>query len=266
MLVKVAIICYNLLMIDSHCHLTDDRYNAEEVIADFERDGLEAVVTVGYDTASSKRASELAEKHDRVFAAVGVHPSEISHESGYDEIISLASMPKTVAYGEIGLDYHWDDPPRDEQKKAFEEQLEIATFTDLPIIIHSRDCDGDMLPILKQWAHKIHNGLVMHCFSSSAEIAREYVKLGFYISFAGPITYKNANRGEAIRAVPNELLLAETDCPYLTPTPHRGTLNYPSYVRYVIEKLAAERKSTIAEIERITTENARRLFRKMGGL
>ncbi len=252
-------------MIDSHCHLTDERYDADEIISRFEEDGLEGAVTVGYDTASSEKAVALAEKYPRVFAAVGVHPSELAHESGYDRIISLAAHPKTVAYGEIGLDYHWEDPPRDLQKRAFEEQLEISAAVGLPVIIHSRDCDGDMLPILKAWAKKLNNGLVMHCFSSSAEIAREYVKLGFYISFAGPVTYKNANRGEAIRAVPDDLLLAETDSPYLTPVPHRGTLNYPSYVRHVIDKLAEERGTSAETIERITSENAKRLFGKMKG-
>lgn len=251
-------------MIDSHCHLTDERYNADEVTGGFERDGLDAVVTVGYDTASSVRAVELAEKYNRVFAAVGIHPSELSHESGYDGILPLLNHKKVVAYGEIGLDYHWEEPARDVQKRAFEEQLEIATSTDLPIIIHSRDCDGDMLPIMKDWAKKIKNGLVMHCFSSSAEIAKEYVRLGFYISFAGPITYKNARRGDAVRAVPDGLLLAETDCPYLTPAPHRGTLNYPAYVRYTIAKLAEERGASPEKIEEITTANAKRFFRKMG--
>lgn len=253
-------------MIDSHCHITDSRYDdLPALIEAFAENGTEAVVTVGYDTQSSVAAVRLAEANERVFAAVGIHPSELAHETGYDGILPLLSHPKTVAYGEIGLDYHWDDPPRDSQKRALEEQLEIASATDLPVIIHSRDCDGDMLPILKSWAGRLKNGLVMHCFSSSAEIAREYVKLGFYLSFAGPITYKNANRGEAIRAVPDELLLAETDCPYLTPVPFRGKRNEPAFVQYVIEKLAAERGRTFEEIEALTTANAKRLFKKTEG-
>ena len=253
-------------MIDSHCHLTDERYNgAEEVIAAFDRDGLETVLTVGYDTASSLAAVRLAEAYARVFAAVGIHPSEFTHENGFDGILPLLSHPKVVAYGEIGLDYHWDGPDHALQKRKFGEQLEIATAAGLPIIIHSRDCDGDMLPILKSFAPKIKNGLVMHCFSSSAELAREYVKLGFYISFAGPVTYKNAQKGDVIRAVPDELLLAETDCPYLTPIPHRGKLNYPAYVRYTLEKIAAERGATFEETEALTARNAKRLFFKMNG-
>ena len=129
--------------------------------------------------------------------------------------------------------------------------------------MHSRDCDGDMLPLLKSFAPRLTAGLVMHCFSSSAELAREYVKLGFYISFAGPVTFRNARKGDVIRAVPDELLLAETDCPYLTPVPHRGEVNYPKYVRYTIEKLAEERGRTFGEIEELTSRNARRLFAKM---
>lgn len=251
-------------MIDSHCHLTDERYNgAGDVIAALARDGLEAVVTVGYDTASSRAAAALAETDARVFAAAGIHPSEFTHEDDFDGIMPLLTHPKVVAYGEIGLDYHWDEPDRELQKRKFIAQLELAMAAGLPIIVHSRDCDGDMLPLLKSFAPNIKNGLVMHCFSSSAEIAREYVKLGFYISFAGPVTYKNADKGDAIRAVPDDLLLAETDCPYLTPMPHRGKLNYPAYVRYTLERLAVERGRSFDELEALTSRNARRLFHKM---
>lgn len=253
-------------MIDSHCHLTDERYDgAEAVISAFPADGVEAAVTVGYDTASSLAAVRLSEVHDRVFAAVGIHPSELDHEPSLDGILPLLSHPKVVAYGEIGLDYHWDDPDRELQKRMLERQLEIAANAGLPVIIHSRDCDGDMLPLLKSYAPSIKSGLVMHCFSSSAEIAREYVKLGFYISFAGTITYKNAKKSDVIRAVPDELLLAETDCPYLSPVPYRGRLNYPAYVRHTVQCLAAERGKTFEEIERLTSENAKRLFFRMNG-
>lgn len=248
-------------MIDSHAHLTDSRYGGgADIIKSMPADGLEAVVTIGYDTASSRAAVDMAEANEHIYAAVGVHPTEFTHEHSLDGVLSLAKSKKVVAYGEIGLDYYWDKPDRGIQKKWFETQLDAAISVSLPIIIHSRDCDGDMLRILKAWSGRIKDGLVMHCFSSSAELAREYAKLGFYISFAGPVTYKNAKRGDAVRAVPDELLLAETDCPYLTPHPHRGKLNYPAYVRYVIEKMAEERGSTFDEIERLTTDNAKRLF------
>ena len=250
-------------MIDSHCHITDSRYDSDEIVSSFEKDGLEAVVTIGYDTASSHQAVSLAEKHERVFASVGIHPSEFTHEDGFDGILPFLSHPKVVAYGEIGLDYHWDEPDREIQKRKFHEQMEIAISARLPIIIHSRDCDGDMLPILKSYAPRLTDGLVMHCFSSSEELAKEFVKLGFYISFAGPITFKNAKKGDIIRAVPDELLLAETDCPYLTPMPYRGKLNYPSYVRYTIEKLAEERGADFETMEALTAKNARTLFKKI---
>lgn len=252
-------------MIDSHCHLTDDRYDVDEIVKSFVSDGLEAVVTVGYDTSSSVAAVRLAERYERVFAAVGIHPSELTHEDGFDGIIPLLTHPKVVAYGEIGLDYHWDEPDREVQKKKFIEQLEIASAARLPVIIHSRDCDGDMLPILKSFAPRLTSGVVMHCFSSSAELAREYVRLGFYISFAGTVTFKNAKKGEAIRSVPDELLLAETDCPYLAPTPRRGETNYPAYVRYTIEKLAKERGTMFDIVEKLTANNAKRAFFKMNG-
>ena len=248
-------------MIDSHAHLTDKRYNgAAEIAASLQNDGLEAVITVGYDTASSTAAVKFAEAHENIYAAVGIHPTDFTHENSLDGVLALCGSKKVVAYGEIGLDYYWNEPARDIQIKWFKTQLDAAISAGLPIIIHSRDCDGDIMPILKDFAPKIKDGLVMHCFSSSAEMAAEYVKLGFYVSFAGPVTYKNAKRGDAIRAVPDELLLAETDCPYLTPHPHRGKLNYPAYVRYVIEKLAEERSSTFAEVEKITADNAKRLF------
>ncbi|MBR6788239.1 MAG: TatD family hydrolase [Clostridia bacterium] len=250
-------------MIDSHCHITDKRYNADEVVSTFAEDGLEAVVTIGYDTATSIEAVRLAEKHERVFASVGIHPNEFTHEDSLDGILPLLSHPKVVAYGEIGLDYYWDEPERDVQKRKFIEQIELAISARLPIIIHSRDCDGDMLPILKSYAPRITDGLVMHCFSSSEELAKEYAKLGFYISFAGPITFKNAKKGDIIRAVPDDLILAETDCPYLTPMPHRGKLNYPAYVRYTIEKLAEERGVDFEYMERLTTVNAKKLFKKI---
>lgn len=248
-------------MIDSHCHLTDPYYEGgESVINDMPRDGLEAVVTVGYDLKTSEECVRLAEAHDGVYAAVGLHPSEIKDERDVQRILPLLSRKKTVALGEIGLDYHWQDVPRDVQKRVFEAQLEAAYAYGAPVIVHSRDCDGDMLPVLKAWKSKLGGRLVMHCFSSSAEIAKEYVRAGYYVSFAGPVTFRNAKRGDAIRAVPDELLLAETDSPYLTPVPHRGERNMPAYVRYVIEKLAEERGSDFESIERITTENAKRLF------
>lgn len=248
-------------MIDTHCHLTDPFFaGGEDVIKNMKRDGLEALVTVGYDTATSAECARLAAEHEGVYAAVGLHPSELDHEDRTDEILRLLSLPDVVALGEIGLDYHWDNVPRARQKEFLLKQLDIACAASKPVIIHSRECDGDMLPILKNYAGKLTAPLVMHCFSSSEEIAREYVKLGFYISFAGTITFKNAKKGDVIRAVPDELLLAETDAPYLTPVPHRGEKNYPAYVRYTIEKLAEERGSTFEEIERLTSENARRFY------
>lgn len=249
------------MMIDSHCHLTDPYYaGGEDIIKNMAADGLEALVTVGYDIPTSERCASLAAEHGGVYATVGLHPSEIKDESDVGRILPLLSLPGVVALGEIGLDYHWDDVPRDVQKRVFEAQLDIARSSGKPVVIHSRDCDGDMLPVMKRWYKMLPGGIVMHCFSSSAELAKEYVKMGCYISFAGPVTFKNAKRGDAIRAVPDELLLAETDSPYLTPVPHRGEKNYPAYVRYVIEKLAEERGSDFTSVERLTSDNAKRFY------
>lgn len=248
-------------MIDSHCHLTDPFYcGGEQIIKSMAKDGLEALVTVGYDAETSAECACLAAKYDGVYATAGIHPSEIKSENDMDKVLPLLSLPKVVALGEIGLDYHWDDVPRDVQKRVFEMQLDAACSYNVPVVIHSRDCDGDMFPILKSWYRRLPKGLVMHCFSSSAELAREYVKMGFYVSFAGPVTFRNAKRGDAIRAVPDELLLAETDSPYLTPVPHRGERNYPAFVRYVIDKLAEERQTDPEKMEHITSENARRFY------
>ncbi len=248
-------------MIDSHCHLTDPFYEGgESVIKNMKADGLEAVVTVGYDLATSEECARIAAGHDGVYATAGLHPSEIKDEGDAEKVIRLLSLPKVVALGEIGLDYHWQDVPRDVQKRVFEAQLDAACACGVPVVIHSRDCDGDMLSIMKAWNGRLPRGAVMHCFSSSAEIAKEYVRMGLYISFAGPVTFKNAKRGDAIRTVPDELLLAETDSPYLTPVPHRGERNYPSYVRYVIGKLAEERGTDFDTVERLTADNAKRFY------
>ncbi|MBP5592577.1 MAG: TatD family hydrolase [Clostridia bacterium] len=249
-------------MIDSHCHLTDSRYdNLNEIIDSFKADGLESVITIGYDSASSMQAMKLSEINERVYFSAGIHPSEIDHEESLDVIKELLKHKKNVALGEVGLEYHYEDSPdHNKQKEWFVNQLDLAIEAHKPVVIHSRDCDGDILPILKSYAKKLMWGCEIHCFSSSEEIAKEYVKLGFFIAFGGAITFKNARKDNVIRAVPDELLLAETDAPYLTPVPHRGELNYPKYVRHVIEKLALVRGSTFEEIERLTSLNAKKFF------
>lgn len=248
-------------MFDTHAHITDKRYeDYTKIITDMQADGLDGLVTVGYDTESSRFASEIALAHKNVYASVGMHPTEEINEECLEEIYKLARKSGVVAYGEIGLDYFHAKENAESQKYWLGRQLDLARELELPVIIHSRDCDRDMFDILSKWAKSLTAPLIMHCFSSSAELAREYVKLGFYISFAGPVTYKNANRGEAVCAVPDNRLLIETDCPYLTPVPHRGKLNYPAYVRYVAEKLAEFKGMSFDDIDRITTENAKRVY------
>ena len=252
------------MIFETHAHYDDEAFDGDrdELLKKMHDHGIGKIINVGASLKGVRDTAALTEKYSFVYGAVGIHPEHVGdmREEDLEWLRGLLAGARVVAVGEIGLDYHWDDVPRDVQKRVFEMQLDAACSYNVPVVIHSRDCDGDMFPILKSWYRRLPKGLVMHCFSSSAELAREYVKMGFYVSFAGPVTFRNAKRGDAVRAVPDELLLAETDSPYLTPVPHRGEKNYPAYVRYVIEKLAEERGCDFETIERITSANARRLF------
>ena len=220
------------------------------------------IVNPGSDLASSYRAVQVAASHPGIYAAIGVHPHEVKDAARnyLEQLKALADNPKVVAIGEIGLDYHYDLSPRDEQKKAFIEQIALAKELLLPIIIHDRESHGDALEIIKQENAGV-NGGVLHCFSGSPEFAMECVRLGFYISIAGPVTFKNSRKlPDVVAAVPLDRLLIETDSPYLAPEPYRGKRNEPLYVRYVAEKVAAIRGITLNEIIEATSENAIRLF------
>lgn len=255
------------MLIDSHAHLTDERYGgASEIIASMRTDGLEKIVTVGYDLQSSKQAVSLAEANRDVYAAVGFHPSETGKITDGDlgEILALSRRDKTVAVGEIGLDYYYDDTDRPTQLKCLEAQLDVVDRSGLPVIFHIRDAYADMLDVLTRNRHKLRAGGVAHCFSGSLETAKIYLDMGLYISFSGSITFKNAVKfPEIIRAVPSDRILVETDCPYLTPVPFRGKLNYPAYVKYQAEKIAEVRGETVSAVEEYTRENTYRLFSKM---
>ena len=230
------------MLIDSHAHLDDERFDKDrdDIIKSLYESYVELVINPGADLNSSIKAVALAEKYDNIYAAVGVHPHSASEmdQSTMDILRSFAAREKVVAIGEIGLDYYYDNSPRDVQRRWFREQLRLAKEVDLPVIIHSRDAAGDTMEILKEEQDGRLTG-VLHCYSGSVEMAEEYIKLGFYISLAGPVTFKNAKvPKEVAKAVPLDKLLIETDSPYMTPEPYRGKRNEPKYVRYVAETIA----------------------------
>ena len=254
------------MLIDTHAHLTDERLDAKEILASMEQDGLFRIITVGYDRASSLDGFAIAEADPRVFCTLGVHPSNTDDASVdlYARFLELSRHEKVVAIGEIGLDYHYDDTDKPTQAREFLNQLALAAAADLPVSIHLRDADADMLRILKDNRHKLKAGGVMHCFSGSLETALEYIKMGFYISFSGSITFKNAKYApDVAKNIPIERILIETDCPYLAPEPFRGRQNYPKYVRYVCEKIAALLHKPTEEIAELTSQNAYAAFKKL---
>lgn len=224
-------------LFDSHCHLDDERYDEdrEEVIDAVQRAGVERCVCVGSDMASSRRCQNLSEKYPFIYFAAGVHPHEAKdvEEDYLTELEQMLRHPRCVALGEIGLDNYYDLSPRETQKKIFSEQMDLACKVNKPVIFHIRDAHGDAYDMLK--ARRELPAGVIHCCSASAELVKEYLKMGFYISFAGPITFKNAEGPRlASLAVPLERLLIETDSPYLTPVPFRGQRNTPAQVRLVL--------------------------------
>ena len=251
------------MLADSHAHLDDERFDAdrEEVVARALAAGVSLIVNIGADMASSARSVALAETYPGIYAAVGMHPhdSQDMQETDYLQLERWTTHPKVVAIGEIGLDYHYDLSPRPVQKEVFLRQLDLARKTGKPFIIHEREAHADMMDIIRNAARGL-NG-VFHCFSGSVETAREYLKMGFYISVAGPVTFsKSLKTKEVAKAVPLDRLLVETDSPYLTPQPFRGKRNEPAHVRLVAEEIANLRDISLAELAVATTANVRRLF------
>ncbi|MDK2784534.1 MAG: TatD DNase family protein [Bacillota bacterium] len=252
------------MLIDTHAHLQEPDLlsDLEDVLRRAQAAGIEGIICVGYDLPSSRLAVKLAEEHPLIWAAVGLHPENLDSlaPDTYDRLAELAQRPRVVAWGEIGLDYVHGDPDRARQKEAFRRQLEIARTLNLPVIIHDREAHADTLAILEEAGPRQQAG-VMHCFSGSAELARECLALGYYISFAGPVTFKNARRVREVAAtIPAERLLCETDSPYLSPEPYRGQRNEPARVLEVATQLAALFKETLPTFAPRLTANARRLF------
>ncbi|KMY46171.1 hydrolase TatD [Bacillus sp. FJAT-27916] len=253
------------MLFDTHVHLNDDQFDEdlEEVIERARENGVERVVVVGFDEKTIKRAIELIDTYDFMYAAIGWHPVDaIDLTDSYLEWIEeLTAHPKVVAIGEIGLDYHWDKSPKDVQQVVFRRQIQLAKKLNLPIIIHNREATEDVVTILEEEGAAEVGG-IMHCFSGSPETAKRCLDMNFYISLGGPVTFKNAIKPkEVAKAVPLDRLLIETDCPYLAPHPYRGKRNEPSYVRLVAEQIADLKEVSFEEVAKATTENANRLFK-----
>ncbi|MBQ9662116.1 MAG: TatD family hydrolase [Oscillospiraceae bacterium] len=248
---------------DTHAHLDDKAFDEdrEAVIERILQAGVELVLDPGCDVQSSRKAAQIAESHEQIWFATGIHPEELADftEDGLEQVFALAEKPKCAAIGEIGLDYYWDDSHKEEQKQLFHAQLSFARERDLPVIVHDREAHGDCLAIVKQYP-----GIrgVFHCYSGSAEMAEELLKMGWYLGFDGPVTYKNARKAlEVLSVCPAERILIETDSPYLAPVPMRGKRNDPGNLPYICARVAEVKGLTKEEAARITLENGRALFR-----
>lgn len=253
------------MLVDSHAHLDDSRFDddRDELICDLKKNDIDMVLNPGADMASSIKAVSLAQKYDFIYAAVGYHPhdSKDMTEETLDVLKSLTKKDKVVAIGEIGLDYHYDNSPRDIQKKWFREQIRLAKELNLPYIVHDRDAHDDILNIMKEESYDGMTG-ILHCFSGSVELAKEFIKMGFYISLGGPVTFKNSKKSKLVaKEIPLQHLLIETDSPYLTPVPHRGKRNEPTYVRYVAAEIAAIKGILCKDVATKTGENFKKLFK-----
>ena len=255
------------MLIDSHAHIQGKEY-AGETAAVIERAraaGVEQIVVVGGagDMSSNVDAVALADSFENIYATVGMHPHDAKDvgSDGLQRLKDLALHPKVVAVGETGLDYYYDHSPRDVQRRVFAQFIHMARATELPIVVHERDAASEGAELLRSEGEGKLYG-VIHCFTGSYEAARAYLDLGFYISFTGIITFKNAEAlRDVVRRVPLERILVETDSPYLTPVPHRGKRNEPAYVRLVAETVANVKGVTLEEVARVTTDNTRQLFR-----
>ena len=252
------------MIFDTHAHYDDESFDSDrdELLGSMPEKGVKFIVNVGSDIKSLSKTLELSENYSFIYAALGVHPSETAElkEEDITWIEEKSVNPKVVAIGEIGLDYYWKEPDRDIQKKWFERQLCLASKVKLPVIIHSRDVAQDTLDILKNWqAHKTKG--VIHCFSYTKEIAREYLDMDYYIGIGGVLTFKNARKlKEAVEYIPMNRILLETDCPYLAPEPYRGKRNQSDYIAFVAQKLSEIKKLTREEVLWQVMKNAQDFY------
>ena len=248
---------------DTHVHLNSHRYeNVKEIIDNALENKVTKMIVVGYDIETSIKAIELANEYDFIYASIGIHPSEIKDlkENDLEKLEELVISKKVVAIGEIGLDYYWDKDNKEKQKEVFIEQLKLANKYNLPIIIHSREAGNDTLEVLKE-NKKYYKKGIMHCYSYSLELAREFVKLDLLLAFGGTLTFLNSKQNkEVVKEIDMQYLLLETDAPYLTPHPFRGKLNEPKFVPLVAKEMAKIKEISEEEVARITYNNACILF------
>ena len=252
---------------DNHSHLNDEKFDNDrsEIVNEIYEDGTTNFITAGYNVESSKKAIEIASKYDFIYATAGISPNDIpqSEEELWKQLKEIKQLAKSnkkiLAIGEIGLDYYWNEENKELQKLAFIEQIKIANELNLPIVIHTREAVMDTILILKEY--QVENKGVFHCCPQNRELIKEGLKLGFYISFAGPITFKSSkNAEEMIKLVPNNRILIETDSPYLAPEPVRGTRNIPSNVKYIAKKIADVKELSLEDIEKISLENTKKVY------
>ncbi len=257
-------------VIDTHAHLEMPEFNddREEVIERARSSGVNKIITIGIDIESAKKAIELAEKHSGIWAGIGIHPqlSKGVQKEDIEKLVELAGSPRVVAIGELGLDYYRDYSPRQDQMKALKWQLEAAKNLRLPVIIHCREAQEDMIPILREWSgsFQMPEGRprgVLHCFGRDEATAGNYIEMGFYISVGGYIGYPSSARlRETLERIPLDRLVVETDCPFLPPQKYRGKRNEPAYVLHTLQALAEIKRVSVEEAARQTTGNAVRLF------
>ena len=260
------------MFIDVHAHLSGEEYEGaggvQGVLARMRENGVDCVIASGFDVDSSVKSMEIAEKYPEVYFCAGFHPSELARfkDGDWERIETLCRHEKCVAVGEIGLDYHFEDnPPKETQKIAFLRQLAIADALALPVVIHSRDAAEDTYELLAENAGLLKHGGLMHCYSYSPEMMLRFAELGLSFSFGGPCTFKNSKKAvECIEQIPAPLILSETDCPYLTPVPFRGTFpNEPKNVKYVVEKMAEIKGESVENMAKQIEANAKSLFKKL---
>ena len=253
---------------DSHSHLNDERFDEDrdKIIKEIYESGTTNFITAGYSMESSKKAVEISNNYDFIYATAGISPNDIpqTEEELWKQLGEIKQIAKNnkkiLAIGEIGLDYYWNKENKDIQKKAFVEQIKLANELELPIVIHTRDAISDTIQILKE--NEVKNRGIFHCCPQNRELIKEGLKLGFYISFAGPITFKNSkNADEMISLVPDDRILIETDSPYLAPEPVRGTRNTPINVKYIAKKIADVKGLNIEDVEKITIENTKKILK-----
>jgi TatD DNase family protein len=253
----------NPMLVDTHAHLDFQQFDADrsQVIERATEAEVKAIISIGIDLATSRKNLALAERYDQVYAAAGVHPHDVAavQEDDLQELFELVQHPRVVAIGEVGLDYYRNLSPMELQRRYFRTFLDWSLETGKPLIIHTREAEEDVLRLLREKSRSGWRG-VFHCFPGDMHLAEQVMELGFYISFTGVITFKNAKMAEVAREAPLDRIMVETDCPYMAPVPHRGKRNEPSYVQHVAQKLAELKNLPFASVAEATTANAQHLF------